>query len=82
MASFLMSSLDRLLLQRDGDDPRCSCSADSPHRYPVVHDLVSVDLKFTKDRISNVCRLINLAGLLDPLAGLIKSPDEFLTTTR
>jgi len=55
---------------------------DSPHRHPVVHDLISVDLKFMKDRISNVCHLINVASLMGPLAGMIKSPDEFLTATR
>jgi len=55
---------------------------DPPHKHPVVHDLVSIDLKFTKDQIMNVCHLINLASLLSPLAEMIKSPDEFLTERR
>jgi len=55
----------------------------STSRGPVVHDLVTVDLQFTKDRISNVRHLINLASLLAPLAEMISSSmPEFLTITR
>lgn len=49
----------------------------------VVHDLVTVDLQLTKDRISNVLHLINLASLLEPLAAMIpSSTPEFLIITR
>lgn len=55
---------------------------DPPCRHPVVRDLVTVNLRLTKDRISNVCHLINLASLLAPLAGMIQFPPEFLTIIR
>jgi len=55
----------------------------STSRRPVVHDLVTVDLQLTKDRISNVRHLINLASLLAPLAEIIPSSmPEFLTIMR
>jgi hypothetical protein len=55
----------------------------STGRRPVVHDLVTVDLQLTKDRISNVRHLINLASLLAPLAAMIPSSmPEFLSITR
>jgi hypothetical protein len=55
----------------------------STDRRPVVYDLVTVELQFTKDRISNVRHLINLASLLAPLAEMIPSSmPEFLIITR
>jgi len=55
----------------------------SPDQRPVVHDLVTVNLQLTKDRISNVRHLINLASLLAPLAVMIQSSiPEFLSVTR
>ena len=55
----------------------------STGRRSVVHDLVTVDLQLTKDRISNVLHLINLASLLAPLAAMIpSSAPEFLIIMR
>jgi len=50
---------------------------------PVVHDIVSVDLRLKADRIKNICRLINLAGLFELLATLVRPPDaEFVKLAR
>ena len=56
----------------------------SRDQRPVVHDLVTVELQLTKDRILNVRHLINLASLLAPLAAMIpeSSTPEFLSITR
>jgi len=55
----------------------------STGQRPVVHDLATVELQFTKDRISNVRHLINLASLLVPLAAIIPSSmPEFLLIMR
>jgi len=55
----------------------------STGRRPVVYDLVTVKLQLTKDRISIVRHLINLASLLVPLAEMIPSSmPEFLSITR
>lgn len=42
---------------------------------PVVHDIVSADLRFRAQRIKNICRLVNLATLIKPLADLVHPPD-------
>jgi len=46
-----------------------------PSGQPVVHDIANVDLRLTRDRIRNICRLINIAGLLQQLADLVRPLD-------
>ena len=38
---------------------------------PIVHDIVSADLKFKQDQIKSICRLINLFGFLKILPNLV-----------
>ncbi len=44
-----------------------------PLAYPVVHDLIIIDISLTKDRIDNITHLINLASLFKPLTNLMSS---------
>lgn len=46
-----------------------------PGGRPLVHDIVTTNLSLTKDRIRNICRLINMAGLLQQLADLVRPVD-------
>lgn len=46
-----------------------------PRGRPVVHDIVSANLKLRKDRIKNICRLINLSGFFQALADLVRPSD-------
>ena len=46
-----------------------------PGGQPVVHDIANADLSLTRDRIRNICRLINIAGLLQQLADLVRPLD-------
>ena len=46
-----------------------------PGGKPVVHDIATADLSLTKDRIRNIRRLINIAGLLQQLPDLVRPPD-------
>jgi hypothetical protein len=51
--------------------------------HPVVHDIVSADLRIRRDRIKNIIRMINLSGLLRILADLVRPSDaEFEVLTR
>jgi hypothetical protein len=44
---------------------------------------VSADLRLKADRIKNICRLINLAGLFEFMATLVQPPDaEFVDLAR
>ena len=51
---------------------------------PVVQDLASANLRFKRDRIANLCRLINLSPYLYPLLKLIGYRDvpEFTVIER
>ncbi|THU97186.1 hypothetical protein K435DRAFT_857810 [Dendrothele bispora CBS 962.96] len=50
---------------------------------PVVYDIARADLRFRRDRIRNICRLINLAGLVRALANLVRpSCAEFVKRER
>lgn len=50
---------------------------------PVVHNLATADLRYRRDRIKNICRLINLSGLLRTIADLVRPPDaEFVELER
>jgi len=40
-----------------------------------VHDIAYADLSLRRDRIRNLCRLINIAGVLQQLADLVRAPD-------
>lgn len=42
---------------------------------PVVHDLAHANLRLRRDRIKNIRRLINLAGLFQTLADLVRAPE-------
>jgi hypothetical protein len=42
---------------------------------PVVHDIAEADLSLRRDRIENICRLINIAGVLQQLADLVRPVD-------
>lgn len=46
-----------------------------PNSQPVVHDIVEADLSLRRDRIKNICRLINIAGILQQLADLVRPLD-------
>jgi len=46
-----------------------------PGGQPVVHDIAKADLSLIRDRIQNICRLINIAGLLQQLADLVRPLD-------
>jgi len=49
---------------------------------PAVHDLISIDLRFRKNRIANIRHLINLSTILPRLADLVRCPvDDFRTFT-
>ncbi|KAF8340989.1 hypothetical protein F5887DRAFT_1062542 [Amanita rubescens] len=43
------------------------CAPSTPSQMPVVQDLASANLRFKRDRIANLCRLINLSSYLYPL---------------
>jgi hypothetical protein len=50
---------------------------------PVVRNIASADLRLKADRIKNICRLINLAGLFELMATLVRPPDaEFVQLAR
>jgi len=42
---------------------------------PVVHDIAEADLSLRRDRIKNICRLINIAAILQQLADLVRPLD-------
>ena len=51
---------------------------DVPGGKARVLDIITVDLRFRKDRIANICHLINLSPLFPILAGLVPfSANEF-----
>jgi hypothetical protein len=45
------------------------------NNQPVVHNIVDADLSLRRDRIKNICRLINIAGVLQHLAELVRPLD-------
>lgn len=47
----------------------------TPGGRPVVHNVAPANLSLRKDRIKNICRLINVARLLQTLADLDQTPD-------
>ena len=54
-----------------------------PNMQPVVHDIVYANLRYRRNRIKNICRLINIAGLLHHLADLVRPIDsEFEVSER
>ena len=55
----------------------------SPGQDPIVHDIVSEDLQLRKDRILNICRLINLSGVVQALSDIVEPGDaEFIVLQR
>lgn len=46
-----------------------------PGGQPVVHDIAYADLSLIRDRLRNICRLINIAELLQQLADLVRPLD-------
>jgi hypothetical protein len=44
-------------------------------RRPVVTDIAYANLRLRRDRIKNIRRLINIAGLLQRLADLVRPAD-------
>ncbi|KDR72787.1 hypothetical protein GALMADRAFT_252049 [Galerina marginata CBS 339.88] len=51
---------------------------DSQGGKPKVHDLISLDLRWKKDRIANIRHLINLSTILPQLTELVRFPvDDF-----
>ncbi|KAI6147664.1 hypothetical protein BKA82DRAFT_825312 [Pisolithus tinctorius] len=46
----------------------------SNEEKPGLEDIVTIDLRRRKDRIANICHLINLSALLHPLASLMAPP--------
>jgi hypothetical protein len=60
------------------------CAPPTPSQTPVVIDLASANLRFKRDRIANLCRLINLSPYLYPLLKLIGYRDfpEFTVIER
>ncbi|KAF8336806.1 hypothetical protein F5887DRAFT_1161224 [Amanita rubescens] len=60
------------------------CAPSTPSQIPVVQDLASANLRFKRDRIANLCRLINLSPYLYPLLKLIGYRDvpEFTVIKR
>ena len=50
---------------------------------PVVHDLTRANLRLRRDRIRNICRLINLSGLFQVLSDMVRPADaEFVKLER
>jgi hypothetical protein len=49
---------------------------DSPGGTPKVHDLISLDLRWRKDRIANIRHLINLSAILARLPELVQFPSN------
>ena len=60
------------------------CAPSTPSQTPVVLDLASANLRFKRDRIASLCRLINLSPYLYPLLKLIGYRDvpEFTVIER
>ena len=60
------------------------CAPSTPSQTPAVLDLTSANLRFKRDRIANLCRLINLSPHLYPLLKLIGYRDipEFTVIER
>ncbi|KAI9566666.1 hypothetical protein HD554DRAFT_2174326 [Boletus coccyginus] len=59
------------------------CPPPQGQSRPVVRNIASVDLKLKAHRIKNICRLINLVGLFELLANLVRPPDaEFVKLAR
>ena len=60
------------------------CAPSTPSQTPVVQDLASANLRFKRDRIANLCRLIILSPYLYPLLKLIGYRDvpEFTVIER
>jgi len=60
------------------------CAPSTPSQTPVVLDLAFANLRFKRDRIANLCRLINLSPYLYPLLKLIGYRDvpEFTVIER
>ena len=60
------------------------CAPSTPSQIPVVQDLASANLRFKRDRIANLCRLINLSSYFYPLLKLIGYRDvpEFTVIKR
>jgi hypothetical protein len=55
----------------------------SPGQDPTVHDIVSADLWLRKDRILNICHLINLSGVMQALSDVVEPGDaEFSVLQR
>ena len=50
------------------------CPPPQGQSHPFVRDIVSVDLTLKADRIRNICHLINLVGLFELLADLVRPP--------
>ncbi|KAI9455635.1 hypothetical protein HD554DRAFT_267293 [Boletus coccyginus] len=50
------------------------CPPPQGQSRPVVRNIASVDLKLKAHRIKNICRLINLVGLFELLANLVRPP--------
>ncbi|KAI6145599.1 hypothetical protein BKA82DRAFT_995780 [Pisolithus tinctorius] len=50
----------------------------APENKIRLHDIITVDLKYTRDRIANIRHLINLSSVLLLLGNLVSSPvDDF-----
>jgi len=47
------------------------CAPSTPSQKPIVQDLASANLRLKRDRIANLCRLVNLSPYLYPLVKLI-----------
>ncbi|KAI9455621.1 hypothetical protein HD554DRAFT_2178403 [Boletus coccyginus] len=59
------------------------CPPSQGRSRPFVRDIASVDLRLKADRIKNTCRLINLVGLFELLANLVRPPvAEFVKLAR
>jgi len=60
------------------------CAPSTPPQMPFVQDLASANLRFKRDRIANLLRLINLSSYLHPLLKLIGYRDapEFTVIER
>ena len=51
--------------------PAVICAPQEPSKEPLVQDLVSANLRFKRDRIAHLRRLINLTPYIYPLLQLI-----------
>ena len=50
-----------------------------PQDPPIIYDIVSANLRLRRDRIKNICRLINLSRLFRSFTNLVQLPDVEFT---